>query len=267
LGTFANLLPETTTLELNLISNEDKIFITLSNNIYHFHNDCIGSLLKQYSLTKNAKIIIDISMFEHKKDSSFYNFFFKVLNDNNINYEIINCNLLSKIVSNNFYIMDKFYPAINDAPNIIFNLYKNYIKNINAKPYKKVYISRKNNSRVANNLELENYLQTKGFEIIFPENFINFQEQLNYFYDVKTLISVTGSGLTNGLFMQSNTNIVELITPFNISYPLLNNKISTEVHHFYSLNAFIKKQKYFGISNNNNDIVKQLNDIMVALNE
>ena len=59
-----------------------------------------------------------------------------------------------------------------------------------------------------------------GFEINgskpkFSENFI---DQINFFNEVKTLISVSGSGLTNALFMQKNTNLIELITPFNIFY-------------------------------------------------
>ena len=79
------------------------------------------------------------------------------------------------------------------------------------------------NYRMDNYKYLEDFFEKYNFEIIdninefyaFSENFI---DQINFFNEVKTLISVSGSGLTNSLFMQKNTNLIELITPFNIFY-------------------------------------------------
>ncbi len=249
--------------ELSFISEKNKIFVTLSNNYNHFLNDCLGSLIKQYELLENGELILDMSMFENEQDCSFYRFFLKTLDDKNISYKLINCNNISKIIANNFYVMNNFYPAINNAEIVVSNFYMPYIKNIDTQPYRKVYLARVFHNRIKNNKELENYLKNNNFEIIIPENnFKNFEDQINYFYDVKTLISPSGSGLANSIFMQKNTNIVELVTPLDF---LISNEKETQLHHFWFLHAFNKKQKYFGISNENNNIVKQLDDIMEIL--
>ena len=65
--------------------------------------------------------------------------------------------------------------------------------------------------------------------------------------------------------MQQDTNVVELVTPLNFLISEEKNEINTELHHFWFMHAFNKKQKYFGISNENNDIIKQINDIMGVL--
>lgn len=251
---------------LHFISEKNKIFITLHNNYNHFLNDCLGSLIKQYQELDSCEIIIDISMFENEENCSYYKFFLKALNDKKINYKIINCKNIEKIIANNFYVMNNFYPAINNAENVVSNFYKSYIKNVDIKPYKKVYLARIFHNRIKNNVELENYLKNNNFEIIVPEEkFINFEDQLNYFYSVKTLISPSGSGLANSIFMQQDTNVVELVTPLNFLISEEKNEINTELHHFWFMHAFNKKQKYFGISNENNDIIKQINDIMGVL--
>jgi hypothetical protein len=249
--------------ELSFVSEKNKIFITLSNNYNHFLNDCLGSLIKQYELLENSELILDMSMFENEQDCSFYKFFLKTLNDKNISYKLINCKNISKIIANNFYVMNNFYPGINNAEAIVSNFYMPYIKNIGAQPYRKVYLARVVHNRIKNIKELENYLKNNNFEIIIPEdNFKNFEDQINYFYNVKTLISPSGSGLANSIFMQESTNVVELITPIDF---LISNEKETHLHHYWFLHAFNKKQKYFGISNENNNIVKQLDDIMEIL--
>ena len=46
-------------------------------------------------------------------------------------------------------------------------------------------------------------------EIFFAED-LNFSEQVDLFSNTKNLISIHGAGLTNILFMQPNTNILEI---------------------------------------------------------
>ena len=85
-----------------------------------------------------------------------------------------------------------------------------------------------------------------------PENFITLEDQINYFYSVKTLVGISGSGLANALFMQNNTNMVELVTTMisMLADPETNELDYQEYHgHFYSAIAFQKNQNYFGISN------------------
>ena len=102
------------------------------------------------------------------------------------------------------------------------------------------------NYRMDNYKYLEDFFEKYNFEIIdninefyaFSENFI---DQINFFNEVKTLISVTGAGLTNAIFMQKDTNVLELATPFNeetfeekIKYQDINSYYF-EKHQFVSL--------------------------------
>jgi capsular polysaccharide biosynthesis protein len=255
---------------LNFISDKNKIFVTLSSNYYHFHNDSVASLLNQYQKIENCMIVIDISLFDNKTNYTFYTFFLKTLDDLKIEYVLINCNLDTIIHANNFYIMFAPPTGLMNSADIVFNFYKRYINDLSKPSYRKVYLDRKNNTRLLNNFQLQKYLSNNNFEIIFAEDFSDFKEQINYFYTVKTLISVTGSGLTNAMFMQENSNIIELSTPFSIVHPKLNNKITTELHHFYNLISFFKNQQYVSIpniTNNSDTIINKLDNVIGSINE
>ena len=77
-------------------------------------------------------------------------------------------------------------------------------------PFRKIYISRsrQKNRKVVNELEVESLMLKHGFEIMFPEDF-TFEKQVKYFAECKVMIGLTGSGLTNMLFMQESTAVVE----------------------------------------------------------
>ena len=61
---------------------------------------------------------------------------------------------------------------------------------------------------------LEQYLSELGVEIIIPEHTETLEDQINYFKDVKVLISATSSGIANAVFMNPGGLIVEIATPF-----------------------------------------------------
>ncbi len=77
-------------------------------------------------------------------------------------------------------------------------------------PSKKLYISRSRmkNRRVMNEMEVEELLIQQGFQILYPEE-SNFEEQVKLFAECKVLVGLTGSGLTNMLFMQKGSAVVE----------------------------------------------------------
>lgn len=248
----------------NITSEKNKIFITLSPNFYHFHIDSIAALLHQYNKIDNAILIIDISLVVEKTNLSYYNFFIKCLDDAGIEYVLINCHHYKKIIANNFYIMKNSFFKLTNAPEIVFNFYKKYIKNLNIKPYRNTYLARKDNKRILNDANFQKYLKDNNFEIVYAEDFKNFEDQINYFYTVKTLLSVTGSGLTNAIFMQNNTVLAELVTPFLVNYFDAGNSIKKEIHHFYKIIAFFKNQLYISITNDGSsidNIIKYLNSL------
>lgn len=71
-----------------------------------------------------------------------------------------------------------------------------------------------NYPRVDNEEAVSNFMQaTWGTEVITPDSFTFFKDQVEFFNSVEVLVSVTGSGLTNCMFMQPGTLLVELVTP------------------------------------------------------
>ena len=77
--------------------------------------------------------------------------------------------------------------------------------------------------RINNENQLENLFINIGYESIYaPEKFKNFEEQINYFNEVKTLVAISSSGLANSLFMQPQTTLFELQTNINTYNNVIN---------------------------------------------
>lgn len=64
--------------------------------------------------------------------------------------------------------------------------------------------------RLSGEEELEEYLRGEGFEIVCPEDFSNYEEQVRYLSDVRVLVSSTGSGMLNLGLMPDGGTVVEL---------------------------------------------------------
>jgi hypothetical protein len=277
---------------LSLVSEKKKIFVSPTGAFFHMFSDTVAPLIQQYELDSDVEIIIDISVISRKifstnqsefTDNSFTGFFIKALKDSGASVTLIDKNDYDVININNFYINDyQFY--VGDTYSAMFNLFKNHIDNPDVVPTKKVYLSRKripsrietftdknnlevvsNDNRVENEELLEDYLKTLGYEIVCPEDFDSFQEQLNYMYSVKSLISLSGSGLTNCLFMQPNQTVVELVTPLCIPFDDENNPYKSilieDLHHFYSTMAFKKRHKYVALNNQDKSASSIINQI------
>jgi capsular polysaccharide biosynthesis protein len=68
-------------------------------------------------------------------------------------------------------------------------------------------------------VRLEKYFTSKGYEIIDPED-LSFYEQINYYYNATHIASIRGSGLFNTIFCQEDANIFILDTaqPYEFAY-------------------------------------------------
>jgi|LakMenEpi03Aug12_release.lakeMendotaPanAssembly.Ray.scaffolds.fasta_scaffold245868_2 capsular polysaccharide biosynthesis protein len=251
---------------LKFVSPRKKIFISLDPNYYHFHNDSLGILFGYYKTIKDCIIVLDISQITNYENCSFYNFFIEFLKNNSIDYELIKCNKDTVIHANNFFTVNSFPNGRINIPEIVFNFYKDSLNDLNIKPYKNVYLSRKDNRGIDDNNKIEKYFNNLGFEIIYSEDFKNFKEQINYFYSVKTLASLSGAGLTNTIFMQENTLILEIMTPHTLDAistdKIILKKNTKQLHYFYNLLTFLKNQTYVSVPNINNSadsLVHKLN--------
>lgn len=72
------------------------------------------------------------------------------------------------------------------------------------------YAGYKSDLRLSGEKELERYFSGLGFEIVCPEDFSSFEEQVRYMSGVEVLVSSTGSGLMNVGLMPSGGLVVEL---------------------------------------------------------
>jgi hypothetical protein len=79
--------------------------------------------------------------------------------------------------------------------------------------HKRIYVSRRLSSRsLKNESEVEAYLSTNGFAILFLEE-MSFSEQIQAFQNADFVISPHGAALANLIFCKKGTNIVEIFDP------------------------------------------------------
>ncbi len=73
-----------------------------------------------------------------------------------------------------------------------------------------IYISRKNAGlrKIENESEVIDFLKNFGFNILYSET-LSFWDQVQIFQNCKLLVSIHGAGLTNMLFMNKNSSVVE----------------------------------------------------------
>jgi phosphoribosylaminoimidazole (AIR) synthetase len=112
-----------------------------------------------------------------------------------------------------------------------------------------------NDNRIDDEKRLEDYFLSLGFEIVYPDEFKSFEEQMNFFYSAKTVASLTGSGLTNACFMQPGSTVIEICTPL-ISFTQIGNGVTDhgsvgqeEIHHFYNVISTMMDHNYIAIQN------------------
>ena len=222
----------------------------------------------------------DFYIIEDCVNQEFKPFFFEFMEKNKINYKFIN-NKIKMITTNNSFISDYDDGPMPSPVSLIYENLLQFIKNKNNKPNKKVYISRRsfqndmhnlNSNRLLNEEVLENFLIDYGFEIVRPENdFKNdFKKQINYFYQVKTLMALTTSGLCNSIFMQPNNNVLEFVTVLKeANRPISHlrkksaendsNNIYEVLHNYFKYLAKQKNHLYWAIANSTYDAIDLLN--------
>ena len=105
-------------------------------------------------------------------------------------------------------------PTGNYNPENIISLRKQLLQGIPKPTFsegKRIYISRSkaNRRKITNEAELIPVLKKKGFTIVHFEDY-SWQEQVSICYHAEILMGLHGAGLSNMLFMQPKTKLVEL---------------------------------------------------------
>lgn len=285
-------------LTLDLIDNRKKIVKSFCRSYYHCLLDNLSELIAAIEQHPDHDVILDISNISDLIDNQtaqgwdFINHFLRILTKKNIKYKLVRLIDYDIIYMDNFVIAD--YPAdSNKKTNNIYDFFKPSINTQGQEPFRHVFISRKyahgqavyshpedvdvradglgfsSDERMDDHSLLEEIFVDLGYEVVYSEMFKTFQDQIDYFHTAKTIASLTGSGLTNGAFMQPGGTLIEITTPLVVSIPapgesskdLSNLYYVQEIHNFYKNIAYYQDLYFFTIQNPNRSIEEFKNRI------
>lgn len=104
------------------------------------------------------------------------------------------------------------------------------------KPYRNIYISRKKATKrkIINEEKLLSILTENHFELIYMENY-SIADQIKILFESKVVISSHGAGLTNILFMQPNTSVIELKANNNDYWCYFSLARAAKLNYYYIL--------------------------------
>jgi capsular polysaccharide biosynthesis protein len=105
-----------------------------------------------------------------------------------------------------------YYPFTgNYLPFLIKDLRSEFLKPFCHKPFRNIYITRNKASkrRVLNESIIFSICKKLNIDIVYCE-LLSFYDQVKLFSECKNLISIHGAGLTNMLFMNSGSKVLEL---------------------------------------------------------
>ena len=109
----------------------------------------------------------------------------------------------------------------------------------------KIYISREKTTqrRIQNEDEVLGLLRSYGFVKLIPED-LSMQDQFNHFANAKSIISPHGAGLTNLVFSDNKTKVLEIFSPnyLNVCFWALCNL--KNIDYFYLKGEKIKSSDY-----------------------
>ena len=152
-----------------------------------------------------------------------------------------------------------------NLPKWIINFYRDsFTSNINDKKRIKKFFIDRDDSRsnvkhlrsIVNEKEVKNFLSSKGFQIIQLSS-LTFLDQINLFSEAKIVIGLHGAGLSNLLFCQPKTKVIEIkLSHIGNMYKNLGNQLNLDYINFIGKGE-----------ETNQKFSNQLGNVFVDLNE
>lgn len=237
----ASEVPEDAEGIRTIVSDQEKFLLTMEPSMYHTIVDSIGSTLYWIKRHPDALFLIDMYFIyeNYHRWHVMHGLFIDILDKSGVDYRLVNLYKDSLILDNFHIVTDQDYFP-NERLKLVNSFIKdNYISNPDIEPTRKLYISRKrtrtyflwddqelkpgspyqNDRRIYDEEQLEDYFAALGYEILYAEQFSDVREQIELFYSAKSIISASGSGLTNSIFMQPGSNVLEITTPIGAIFP------------------------------------------------
>ena len=264
---------------LNIISDNKKVLVQLTTSYYHFIHDQLGSILYYSQEHPDYEIIVDVAhaLPYMNHGNNMYEFVLEMLKLCKINYTRVDSSKIRGINLNNF-LFPYFNFMSKDMPRRVHEFLSRFVDEPEVVPFRNVYLSRtdvdfgrnyedrfdparnypkilQNDFRVDDNRKLDDFFREYGFEVVVPERtFRDFKDQINYMYSVKTLVSISGSGLTNSILMQPGQTVMEIVSPMiTTNPPRYTNtgleEYNADIHHYFSPLSFKRGHVHIDISN------------------
>jgi hypothetical protein len=106
----------------------------------------------------------------------------------------------------------------------------------NSQPTRKVYVSRGKQSsrRISNELELIPFLTERGFEVIYFEG-MSIGQQIKIMRETTFFLSSHGANMTNCLFLQEHSTVLELINDCKPNFCYWSVCASIDIDYYYLL--------------------------------
>lgn len=147
-------------------------------------------------------------------------------------------------------------PTGNYNKEIINTLRNRFLKNINGRPERNIYVSRKkaNKRKVLNEIEVIFLMKQYDYEVHFFEDY-DLKKQIELMSQTKRLVGLHGAGLTNMLFMPKDGCVLEL-----------RNRNDAHNNCFFTLASDLNHRYYYQL-NDGNTKDTHIVDITVDLEE
>jgi hypothetical protein len=265
-----------------LVSDQIKVLIYVQDTVYHFFIDSLAMILKIHKENPDVKFVLYLQKARYSESiDNFYKLMHIVLDGEGVDYITIPTvsgkDYTPVYRFNNYLCFDSRF----DIHHVLSFLDVEYMADIVLKysrkhmnvtdpvePFRKLYVCRGEKSpdlgpiandyldyrddvRMNDHWKIEEFFASLGYDTFRPEKqFDSIMEQIVYMSEVKTLVSITSSGLSNMIFMQPNQMVIELmaelvqVTRFdNYSFVYPDQKL----HNFYSALSFMRQHTYISI--------------------
>jgi hypothetical protein len=253
---------ETQTNEV-LLSDRRKFLFTYHPAFFHSTIDSYGILTT--ILDKYGK---DIHVVLVDKDGTQTKFITDYLELEGVSYDVYSDQTVLKI--NNYFHVTFMLPTL-ETLGLTQRMLTKSVPLSDEEPYRKVLLSRakvpynahekfkltdeeevkiepvfRSQKRVDDEEALDQFFRDNSFEVAYPEDFTSIEEQIEFMRTVKVLVSLSGSGLTNQVFMKPGQVVIELTNAL-INEDPVSDKLIKEFHNQYLTIALSQGHTYVSV--------------------
>lgn len=260
--TFGPTITRLDDLDTDDLIQEDDVHIVLwHKNFLHAFFNMVSYILFFFNKNKDAHFLIILGIDVHEGDLEIPHskFILNMLTNKKVRYRLVNIkNETVKVKDAKYFHTVPFQSSFVDD---VYDYCSGFVDR-SKKPDKVIYLARskvkpkeegsifydrdrdtlvvKNDLRIEDEEKLVEFFIENGIEIVYPEDFKNFGEQVKFLNNVRVMICPSGSGMANMIFMQPGGIVVELQTPVVVG-------AKQQVHPFYASFCWVKKHIYITI--------------------